>query len=131
MTNGPPFDHVHSWIWDLDSDPNLDIPPFVLELVLRDSRVFFVRYVIAVDENSKTLGIRTWDLRALDDDDIKHLKENIAIVDDYSSPTDLHPKLDQSNLRIPLDAIWYCVEHHNRFWPESVRSQVGFAIDDA
>ncbi len=126
MSDQIPFDHVHSWLWNLGDAEGVNIPPFVLELVLRDGRSFYVRSVPATDTASKTMVVRIWDLRALNDEDRAELQKNVNEIDDSYQPSDLHPKLDQSNLRIPLDTVWYCIEHHDRFWPDSIKAVAGF-----
>ena len=36
------------------------------------------------------------------------------------------PLLDWANLRIRLADIMYCIEWHNRWWPEEERQKLGF-----
>ena len=116
-------DYVQGWFWQIGSD--VSIPPLCLELVLRDGSHHFVRCVVAQEQSTRTAVIRVWDLRALSEDDLVDLQARLP-GPSPSSPSCLHPKLDQSNLRIPMDAVWYLIEHHDRFWPENARTKVGF-----
>jgi hypothetical protein len=41
----------------------------------------------------------------------------------------VHPKLDWANLHLHFEDIAYCVEWHDRLWPEGARPKMGFADD--
>jgi hypothetical protein len=108
------------------------IPPFVLELVIRDGARYFIHSVIDRDEKSKSAVIRIWDFRAMTEKDIEELKVILSELHDRSKLADerkVHPKLDWANLRIALDDIMYCIEWHDRSWPEEEREKMGFMPD--
>jgi hypothetical protein len=108
------------------------VPPFCLELVLIDGRRHFLHSVLLIDEETSSVVIRIWDLRALTDGDIEGLKRRLNEIgsrDMLVDATTVHPKLDWANLRARLDQISYCIEWHDRLWPEEQRPRIGFRAD--
>lgn len=108
------------------------IPPLVFELVLRDETHYFVHSVLMKDDDSDSVIIRIWDLRAMDENDIDDLKSALSKPGSMNrlggEGHDLHPKLDWANLRIGLAELMYCIEWHNRWWPDDERKRIGFDI---
>jgi hypothetical protein len=91
------------------------IPPFCVELVLRDNTTasYYLHSIVAFEEETKTLCARIWDLRALQPkevDEIKQRLNNIRSRKDLSPAESVHPKLDWANLHLHFDDISYCVE---------------------
>lgn len=84
--------------------------------------------VILKNEESKSIVVRIWDMRAFTEDDIEELKQkmNDLIKAGQKLAEVEHPKLDVANLRIHLDDFWCCIEWHNRFWPEELKGKIGF-----
>ena len=118
------------WFWELGETP---IPPLCLEIVLRDSSRYFMQSVILKDEESKSMVVRIWDMRAFTEVDVEELKQkmNDRIITG-KKPADVeHPKLDVANLRMHLDDLWYCVEWHNRFWPEELKGKICLLQEDS
>jgi|SRR3989337_2292597 len=121
------IDYVADWLWQI-SDL---VPPFCVELVLKDGNTFFLHSISGKDEETKSMVIRIWDLRAYTDKDIEQLKTNLNQIrsrDDLANEQQIHPKLDWANLRINVSDISYCVEWHDRMWPEEARPKIGFDI---
>lgn len=121
-------DYVTDWIVRLSDAVNL--PPLCLELFLRDGRSYYVRSVVTHDQRTDSAVIRIWDMRSLGQDDISELmsrlnqsKRDLVSVE---TPSDIHPKLDQGNLRLHMTDIAYCIEWHDRFWPEEAKKRFGF-----
>jgi hypothetical protein len=106
------------------------VPPFVVELVLINGSRYFLHSVPVVDEESGSAALRIWDFRAFSEEDIETLKNRLNELGTRGGQLpraeELHPKLDWAILRINLDLIAYCIEWHDRIWPEEKRPPVGF-----
>jgi len=107
------------------------IPPLCVEIVLRDNRMYYLHSIVAVEEETRTLCARIWDLRAFQPKEIDQLKVKLNEVrdrKDLSPAESVHPKLDWANLHLHFDDIAYCVEWHDRLWPEETRPKMGFGV---
>jgi hypothetical protein len=96
------------------------IPPFLLEIVLKSGRSYFVKDVFDHFDETGLFPIRVWDLRALTDADSQGLLETLNTTKERDAWGDfltLHPKLDQANLWLRADEIAHVVEWHDRLWP--------------
>lgn len=103
------------------------VPPFCVELFLKSGIRYYLHSVISKGEDH--VVIRIWDFRAFSDYDFDVLRSNLNKVQNRSELSDaqkVHPKLDWANLRICADEIDYCVEWHDRLWPEEERPQIGY-----
>ncbi len=108
------------------------IPPFCVELVLRDNARYYLHSIVAFEEETKTLCARIWDLRALQPKEVDEIKQRLNKIrsrKDLSPAESVHPKLDWANLHLHFDDICYCVEWHDRLWPEDARPKIGFVAD--
>jgi hypothetical protein len=108
------------------------IPPFALEIVLRDRSHFFVHSVSLRDEITRSLIARIWDFRACSDEDIEQIKASLNNLRNRSDLEDIHKihsRLDWANLRLDLDEIAYCIEWHDRLWPEAEKPAIGFPVN--
>lgn len=48
---------------------------------------------------------------------------------EFDPPQTLHPELDLGLLRIDTDDIWYCIDWHDRMWPEGLKKRrIGFQL---
>jgi hypothetical protein len=106
------------------------IPPFCVELVLRDNTRHYLHSIVAFEEETRTLCARIWDLRAFLPKEIDELKlrlNSIRTRKELSPASGVHPKLDWANLQLHFEDIAYCVEWHDRLWPEDARPKIGFA----
>jgi len=116
---------VNDWLWQI----NGMVPPFCVEVVLRDTTRYFLHSVLQRDEENGTGVVRIWDLRALSPSDLEELKGRLNLIKDRSalSPAEgVHPKLDWANLYLHTADVAYCVEWHDRLWPEDQRPSIGF-----
>lgn len=106
------------------------VPPFCVEVVLSDTRCFYLHSVCSYDKETNTAVLRVWDMRVIDNNDVENLKAKLNQMtsrDEYGTEgKTLHPKLDWANLRCNIDQIAYCVEWHDRLWPEEERPKMGF-----
>jgi len=116
-----------SWLWDMDKDKT-PIPPFCLELFLRDGRSYYVQCLLGKDEKSKAMVFSIWDLRSFTASEIEDFKLNLKNYsrDKLRSFQDVHPKLDRAHLWVHLDDIWYWVEWHDKVWPSDSLKILGF-----
>jgi hypothetical protein len=115
---------VDQWLWDIGN-----VPPLVVELVLKDGQSFYAQSVLQRDDDSRTGVIRIWDLRALSSQDIEDLKTALSSSTSRKEREDavaLFPKLDYANLHLHFDDVAYCIEWHDRFWPTEERRSAGF-----
>jgi hypothetical protein len=97
------------------------IPPFCVEVVLKDGARYSLHSVLDCDEETRTMCFRIWDLRALSEADVAALKQTLNGIRDREelAPVEkVHPKLDWANVRVHYDDVSYCVEWHDRIWPK-------------
>jgi hypothetical protein len=97
------------------------IPPFCVEVALRDGARYSLHSVLECDDDTRTLCFRIWDLRALSEADVAELKETLNGIrnrGDLARAEKLHPKLDWANVHAHYDDVTYCVEWHDRIWPK-------------
>lgn len=122
-------DHVYDWIWQMGSLPGF-IPPFCLEVVLRDGTRHFLHSVPERDQHTQSLVLRIWDFRAFSGQgEIDQLKRHLNQLHDRADLSDgrnIHPKLDWANLRLHLADIHYIVEWNDKLWPIEERPKFGF-----
>jgi hypothetical protein len=112
-------DYVSDWLWGIDDQET--VPPFCVEVVLRDGTHYWLHSVVAKDDLSKSLALRVWDLRAFGESEIEDLKSRLNEMQRRGELRgEIHPKLDYGNLRVHLMDIWYCMEWHDRLWPEGI-----------
>ena len=98
------------------------IPPFCVEVVLKDGARYSLHSVLDCDEETRTMCFRIWDLRALSEADVAELKQklnNIRNREELSPAEKVHSKLDWANVRAHYDDVLYCVEWHDRIWPKN------------
>jgi hypothetical protein len=96
------------------------IPPFCVEVVLKDGARYSLHSVLECDDETRTMCFRIWDLRALSEADVAELKQklnNIRNREELSPAGKVHPKLDWANMRAHYEDVSYCVEWHDRIWP--------------
>jgi len=126
-TNSAYDDYVSGWLLLINTP--YPVPPFCCEIVFRDGKSYYLHSILQKNENTKTLTIRVWDLRALNDSEIEEIKKTINELNNRHELTEehkIHPKLDYGNMRLRLDDIMYCIEWHDRLWPEEDRPKIGF-----
>jgi hypothetical protein len=100
------------------------IPPLCVEIVLKDSTRYFLHSILAFEDETKTICARIWDLRALGSSDIEGLKQTLNQIrsrENLAPAESVHPKLDWANLHLHYDDVAYCIEWHDRIWPQSGR----------
>lgn len=96
------------------------IPPFCVELVLKDGTHYDLHSILEFEDETRTICARIWDLRAFHPQEIEELKQKLNGIRDREklAPAEaVHPKLDWANLHIHYEDISYCVEWHDRVWP--------------
>ncbi|OLC13833.1 MAG: hypothetical protein AUH29_11920 [Candidatus Rokubacteria bacterium 13_1_40CM_69_27] len=116
---------VNSWLWGITGL----VPPFCVEVILRDTSRYYLQSVLDHDKQTDTGVIRIWDLRAFTDADLEDLKARLNDIRDRSqlSPAEkVHPRLDWANVYLHTDDVAYCIEWHDRLWPQEERPQIGF-----
>lgn len=115
---------VRAWLVAIG---NQIVPPFAVELVLTDGTRYFLHSVPLADEQSGSAALRIWDFRAFSEEDFDALKRRLNEMGTrggrWPRAEEIHLKLDWAILRINLDQIAYCIEWHDRLWPEEQRPQ--------
>ena len=97
------------------------IPPFCVEIVLKDGTRYNLHSIIDFDDETRTFCARIWDLRAFRPADIIELRNKlnqIHVRSELAPAESVHPKLDWANVHLHHDDVAYCVEWHDRVWPE-------------
>jgi len=118
-------DYVAGRLWGISRI----VPPFCVELGLKSGQTFYLHSISSRDEETKSMAIRIWDLRAFTQQDIEQLKaalNELQSRSELSNAEQVYPKLDWALLYINLSDISYCIEWHDRMWPEDSHPQVGF-----
>jgi hypothetical protein len=72
---------------------------------------------------------RIWDFRAFEPKEVEELKERLNGIRDRSELAKaeaVHSKLDWANLHLHFEGVAYCIEWHDRLWPDDARPKIGF-----
>jgi hypothetical protein len=102
------------------------IPPLCVEIVLKDGTRYYLHSIVASEDETRTFCARIWDLRAFNESEIEDLKKKLNQIReqrDLAQAEAVHPKLDWANLHLHYDDIAYCVEWHDRIWPDDKASK--------
>ena len=121
--------YVSDWVLQIRET----VPPLCVEVILKDGGKYYLHSFSSYEKENDSLVLRIWDLRAFIPEDLEGLKLALNKVTDRSQlnyEQQIHPKLDWANLRLHLDDIAYCVEWHDRLWPQEKRPQIGFVQNE-
>lgn len=113
------MDYARDWLWKLPIDEI--VPPFCIEIILRDSSHYFLHSIKARHRKSGSVALRAWDMRSLDESDLETLRVTLAAVEHKEMLREtkrVHPRLDYGTIRMRVDDLWYCIEWRDRLWPE-------------
>lgn len=115
------LDYGRWMVWFLSEMTGGPIPPYLLEIVMRDGRSFYVHSGNSRDEETQSVIVNVWDLRAVGPDEETEIKTSLdspAFWDEVKAkePWDLHPSLSIGRLKCKLDDISYVVEWWTRLW---------------
>ena len=91
-------------------------PPLLVEVLLKSGDRFFVKNVFNPNPELEMVGLRIWDLRAVEVSTLPE-KLNTANREGWSDFATIDPDLDQANLWIRPTEIEGFVEWHERYWP--------------
>lgn len=131
------LDYGQWMVWFLSEMTGGPLPPYLLEIVMRDGRSFYVHSGNSRDEETWSVVVNIWDLRAVDNQaeaEIKKILDEPKLWDKVSKgqPWDLRPALSIGRLRCKLEDITYVVEWWTRIWeidkffPKEVKKHMGF-----
>ena len=119
-------------LFDMTGGP---LPPYLLEIVLKDGRSFYVHSANSKKETTRAIILNVYDLRAIGNKEQseiwKHLDE-LGHLGVGINAGDIHPLLAIGRLRCNLSDIFYCIEWLTRRWtlsdflPEDDRRPLGF-----
>ena len=115
------------WIKNLETGKA--IPPFCVEVAMKDGSRHFLHSGGYDAEGSSSLTFRIWDLRALSEDEYDQVKEGINRsdgLDGLPPAEDIHPKLDWAIIWAHESDVAYVIEWHDRNWPVEQRDWIGF-----
>ena len=115
------LDYGRQMIWLLSEMTGPPIPPYLLEIVMKDGRIFYVNSGKGRDESSQSVVVNVWDLRTVNSATEAEIMElldepNIEKKLVPDQPWLLHPSLSIGRLRCKLDDIMYVVEWWTRYW---------------
>ena len=113
------MDFAKVLIWELFDKSSGTLPPYLLEIVMRDGRSFFIHSFGARDKKTKSMSLTVYDLSLIDPEEEYELKTRLDQTghwSDSSSVDDLHTLLKFGRLRCSLDEVAYCVEWLGRRW---------------
>jgi hypothetical protein len=113
------MDYAKELIWGLFEKSSGTLPPYLLEIVMRDGRSFYVHSFESRDKKTKSMILIVYDVSAIDPEEEYELKTRLDQTghwSDSSSVDDLHTLLKIGRLRCSLDEIAYCMEWLGRRW---------------
>lgn len=113
------MDYAKELIWQLFDMTVGSLPPYLLEITMRDGRSFYIHSPESRDDESKSMALKVYDLDAigpLDEYEIKTRLDQTGHWSETSSVEDLHTLLKFGRLRCSLDEIAYCVEWIGKRW---------------
>ena len=131
------LDYGRWMVWFLLEMTGGPLPPYLLEIVMKDGRSYYVHSGNSRDEETWSVIVNVWDLRAIDSQaeaEIKMKLDKPKLKDeiDEGQPWDLHPDLSIGRLRCKLDDIAYVIEWWTRTWgidkyfPKEEKKLMGF-----
>jgi len=131
------LDYGRFLVWALSDMTGGTLPPYLLEIVLKDGRSFYVHSGNSRDEETRSVVVNVWDLRAVDPSAEAEIKKSLDQPKVWNEVKlkeawDLHPLLSIGRLRCTLDDILYVVEWLNRYWslenflPKEIVRKMGF-----
>ncbi len=109
------------YAWYIADTYGPPLPPYQLEIVMKDGRSFFIHSGNGRNEETRSICINVWDIRALNSDTTKEIMEIISKPGAWQKvsskqPYEIHPLLSIGRLRCSLDEIMYIVEWWSRAW---------------
>lgn len=109
-------------------------PPLLVEVLLKSGQTYFVKNAFRPDPELDMVGLRVWDLRAVDISSLPEKLNTIADRETWSDFASIDPALDQANLWVRAAEIEGFVEWHERYWPvarpDEDPSPIGFFQPD-
>lgn len=119
-------DQVFDWMWKLGELEGA-IPPFCVEVNLRDGTNYYLHSVHSRDSESQSMIMRIWDFRMIQPEDMDDLKSKLNTLKDrqqLDEAANIHPKLDYADVRLHLQNIDYVIEWNDRLFPREERGQM-------
>jgi len=97
-------------IWLLSELTGPPLPPYLLEIVMKDGRSYYVNTGNSRDDESQSVSVNVWDLRPVDEAanaELLQLLDNQKAWNeaDPNRPWLFHPSLSIGRLRCKLDDI--------------------------
>ena len=92
-------------------------PPLLIEVLLKSGQSFYVKNAFSPNPELEMVGLRIWDLRAVDVTTLPERLNDITDREDWEKFTEIDPAIDQANLWIRVTEIEGFVEWHERYWP--------------
>ena len=120
-------DQVYGWVSQISGMEEV-IPPFCIEMNLTDGSRYFLHSIPTQDEQTMSLILRVWDLRAFSEKELVELRSNLNHPDTLAklmNSKKIHPNLDYADIRLHLANINYVIEWNDQVWPREERPQLG------
>jgi hypothetical protein len=112
-------DFARDLIWLLFDMTGGPLPPYLLEVVLRDGRSFFLHSPNSRNPKTRAIILDVYDFRAIGPQEEVELKKKLdspGSTNPGFKYSDLHPLLSLGRLRCNLDDVAYCIEWFTRYW---------------
>jgi hypothetical protein len=113
------------------------IPPYQMQIVMKDGSSYFVHSGNGRNEETRSVCINVWDLRAIDGKAQAEILSKLSEHGEWEKvsslqPYDLHQLLSVGRLRCNLDEISHTVEWWSRVWllKDKARDPLGFILPD-
>lgn len=107
------MDYAKDLIWNLFESSSGPLPPYLLEIIMRDGRSFYVQSFEARDKKTKSITLTVYDVSLIEPEEEYEIKTRLDQTGHWSessSVDDLHTLLKIGRLKSSLDEIAYCVE---------------------
>ncbi len=111
------MDYAKDLIWNLFESSSGPLPPYLLEIVMRDGRSFYIQSFETRDKKTKSIALKVYDVSLIEPEEEYEIKTRLDQTGHWSessSVDDLHTLLKIGRLKCSLDEIAYCVEWFGR-----------------
>ncbi len=107
------MDYAKDLIWNFFESSSGPLPPYLLEIVMRDGRSFYVQSFESRDKKTGSITLIVYDVSLIEPEEEYEIKTRLDQTGHWSessSVDDLHTMLKIGRLKSNLDEIAYCIE---------------------
>jgi len=130
------LNYAQGLIWRLFDMTDMPLAPYLLEVVLKDGRSFYIHSPAGRDEKTMDMVLNVYDFRAIGKEEETIIMSKLQ-ADGWThleNTYELHPLLEYGRIRINLSDVMYCIEWMKRRWfiettqVSEDRTPIGFAL---